>query len=161
MTLYLLGHPFNKPLHFCFLSGSRCYWCIEKFGKMETFLHLSSESQSHFCRQSKNKQPHNTLNYQSRWGKTRVVMATHSIDLGTFWGPYPELQSTECHTLQATQVLIYKTCFYTKGQSSSVHNGHNRTSAADRTDFPSCWTMYRYKTPSDVTFWVYYQTFEQ
>lgn len=60
-TLYLLGHSFNKPLHFYifFLSGTRCYCCIE-FGKMETLLQLSSERQLHFCRQGKNKQPHNT-----------------------------------------------------------------------------------------------------
>lgn len=53
-----LINPFTF-MFFFFLSGTVCYCCIEEFGKMET-LHLGSEPQPHFCRQSKNKQPHNT-----------------------------------------------------------------------------------------------------
>lgn len=81
---------------------------------METLLHLSSEPQSNFCRQSKNKQPHNTYKPPAKMRKKlhknvkRVLMATHSIDLGTFRAPHPVLQSTERHTLQTTKVLIYR-----------------------------------------------------
>lgn len=49
-TLYLLGHIFNNPPFF-FFPGSRCYCCIDESGEMETIPHLSSEPQSHFCRQ--------------------------------------------------------------------------------------------------------------
>lgn len=108
--------PLITPPPPFFFSGTRCYCCIELFGKMEILLHLSSEPQSHFCRQSKSKQPHNTHKLPAKRKKNQSGYGhTNSIDLGTFWAPYPVLQSTECHTLQTLKFYSIKMCFYIKG----------------------------------------------
>lgn len=94
-TWYLLGHTFNKPLHFYgFFPGSRCYCCIEECGEMETLLHLSSEPQSHFCRlQSKNKQAHNTYKPAA---KMRKKLSAHGH---TQYWPGNFLSTPPCATI--------------------------------------------------------------